>query len=125
MKDENSGITIYGAHLVDEGITDKNGNPVQSVDIWSYCSFFAENIQDCYDTEDGKVFEGINLWDYAKRRWEPLNLKFCNELVTFSNDKTLVKLQKVMEKYGILLNAWALGNLALFIIDIIRHQFDY
>ena len=124
MKKENAGFKVFEENFVDDGLTNEDGSPVMSLDIWEYCRFFAEKIQIVDKLEDGKMFyEGISLWMYAKKHEEPLDIEFYKEFISFTRDRQLIGLQNALLEYGVKLNALALCNLCIFIIAIIRQPY--
>lgn len=104
---------IAYAHIGDEG------QEQYEIDAWSYCRYFAENVQ--LRLSDN-VIDGISLDDYAEEIYNSEN-SFLKKLIAFSHDGKICDFQLIMhDLYGVNINGWALCNLCLFINEIINQK---
>lgn len=98
---------------------DDSGNEYQQIDVWSYCRFFADNIQ-IKITEN--QYDGISLDGYADKV-EHSAAELLKKFAEFTEDGRICDFQQDMYKYhGVTVNAWALCNLCLFINEIISRK---
>jgi len=98
---------------------DDNGDEFQQIDVWSYCRFFADNIQ-LKITEN--QFDGISLDKYAAIV-EQNQTELLKRLAEFTEDGRICDFQLEMQEYHkVTVNAWALCNLCLFINEIISRK---
>lgn len=102
-----------------EVVSSENGIPVNRVDIWSYCSFFAEKIQLVY-CQGG--YDGTSLSEYSYFM-ERKTKDFHQRVINFIKDEQLYNFQKEMQdKHGVHVNILALCNLCLFIDKIVHRK---
>lgn len=100
-------------------VTDDSGEEFCKVDIWSYCRFFAENIQ--LKVSENQ-FDGISLEKYAEKV-ECNQMELLKKLTEFTEDGRICDFQLDMQEYHkVTVNAWALCNLCLFINEIIGRK---
>lgn len=99
---------------------DDNGQESNKIDIWSYCQFFAENVQIKITEEK---YDGISLEDYAEI-FDQGRHGLIGKFIEFIRDGRICDFQKEMyDSYHICVNAWALCNLCLFINEIINRKY--
>ena len=122
-------LIVYPENYDKEGeFVDDSGQTIQSLDIWEYCRFFADNIQ--LKTDD--LDDGIDLISFSDKHgflYFGDNQKiekqkaFIEKLFSFTADGRVCNFQKEMESYyKIRINAMALCTLCLFINDIIHQK---
>lgn len=124
-------MKLYSEHMIPltdkEGneIKDENGNSIPALDLWSYCEFFAENIQ--MKTNIGTkenphfLYDGLSLYDFADQFEEE---KFQKFLLFFMQDEKSYQFQLDMEaKYNVKINAAALCVLCHFISKIVTDKY--
>ncbi|MBR4413715.1 MAG: hypothetical protein IKS59_00040 [Aeriscardovia sp.] len=115
MDDNN--LIIYPED-VNEVVKSTDGQSINMIDIWSYCIYFAKNIQlmigdNIYDGMPLDVFGDIIEKDQKSH---------LKTLYKFVEDKRIYMFQQDMAtKYGVKVNAWALCTLCEF-INVIIHK---
>lgn len=111
-------MIVYATDIKSVNIGDE-GQEQFEIDAWSYCRYFAENIQ--LRISENKI-DGISLEDYADKV-ENSEEAFLEKLIAFSHDGKVCDFQLVMhDLYGVNINGWALCNLCMFINEIINHK---
>ena len=112
-------MIVYPSDIISEW-RDDDGQECKAIDIWSYCQFFAENIQMKITEEK---YDGISLDDYADM-FDRGRHGLIGKFIEFTKDEDICNFQKEMhECYHVSVNAWALCNLCLFINEIISRKY--
>ena len=100
-------------------VTTADGQVINQIDIWSYCIYFADNIQLMIGDN---IYDGMPLGVFGDKI-EKNSKEHLKTLFRFVQDKRIYDFQQVMEtKYGIKVNAFALCTLCEFINAIIRKK---
>lgn len=104
---------------VDEVVTLTNGQVINKIDIWSYCIYFADNIQLMIGNN---IYDGMPLGVFGNRI-EKNQKEHLKTLYKFIKDKRVYEFQQKMNaKYGVNVNAFALCTLCEFINAIIHKK---
>lgn len=104
---------------VDEVVTLTNGQVINKIDIWSYCIYFADNIQLMIGNN---IYDGMPLGVFGNRI-EKNQKEHLKTLYKFIKDKRVYEFQQEMNaKYGVNVNAFALCTLCEFINAIIHKK---
>lgn len=115
--DENN-LIIYPED-VNEVVKSPDGQSINMIDIWSYCIYFAKNIQLMIGDN---IYDGMPLNVFGDRI-EKDQKSHLKTLYKFVKDERIFDFQKKMaEKYGVKVNAWALCTLCEFINAIIHKK---
>lgn len=111
-------LIIYPEN-VNEVVTLTNGQVINRIDIWSYCIYFADNIQMMIDDN---IYDGMPLGVFGDKI-EKNQKEYLRTLFKFVQDERIYDFQKKMKtKYGINVNAFALCTLCEFINAIIHKK---
>ncbi len=115
---EENKLIVYPENI-NGTVTTADGQVVNQIDIWSYCIFFADNIQLIIG---GNIYDGMPLRAFGDRI-EKNQKKHLETLFKFVKDKRIYEFQQDMNaKYGIKVNAFALCTLCEFINAIIHKK---
>lgn len=108
---------MYAQDFEQEPLVTTDGEELSLLDVWCYCKYFAEHIQQRWDNTP----DGIHLYDYADQQ-ERDQRAFMVKLLEFTRDGRLCEYQEMMERHGVKVNGLALCNLCMFVIEIIRSR---
>ena len=115
---EENKLIIYPDDI-NEVVKLTNGQVINKIDIWSYCIFFADNIQLMIGDN---IYDGMPLGVFGDKI-EKNQKEHLKTLFKFVQDKRIYDFQQVMEtKYGTKVNAFALCTLCEFINAIIHKK---
>ena len=115
---EENKLIIYPDDI-NEVVKLTNGQVINKIDIWSYCIYFADNIQLMIGD---KIYDGMPLGVFGDKI-EKNQKEHLKTLIKFVQDKRIYDFQQVMEtKYGTKVNAFALCTLCEFINAIIHKK---
>ena len=115
---EENKLIIYPDDI-NEVVKLTNGQVINKIDIWSYCIYFADNIQLMIGDN---IYDGMPLGVFGDKI-EKNQKEHLKTLIKFVQDKRIYDFQHVMEtKYGTKVNAFALCTLCEFINAIIHKK---
>ena len=115
---EENKIIIYPEDI-NETVSTADGKVINQIDIWSYCIYFADNIQLMIGDN---IYDGMPLGVFGDKI-EKNQKEHLKTLFKFVQDKRIYDFQQDMKtKYGINVNAFALCTLCEFINAIIHKK---
>lgn len=114
---EENKLIVYPEDI--NGTVTADGQVINQIDIWSYCIYFADNIQLMIGDN---IFDGMPLSVFGDRIGKNQK-EHLETLYKFVQDKRIYEFQQDMNtKYGIKVNAFALCTLCEFINAIIHKK---
>lgn len=115
---EENKLIVYPEDI-NETVTSADGQSINVIDIWSYCIYFANNIQLMIGDN---IYDGMPLNIFGERI-EKNQKEHLKTLKRFIKDREISTFQEKMKtKYGIKVNAFALCTLCEFINAIIHKK---
>ena len=115
---EENKLIVYPEDI-NETVTTADGKVINQIEIWSYCIYFADNIQLMIGDN---IYDGMPLGVFGDKI-EKNQKEHLKTLFKFVQDKRIYDFQQDMKtKYGINVNAFALCTLCEFINAIIHKK---